>query len=58
MIGTKYVIYTLFYCNKTYTLLRASTVGLPYAKCKVYLAYKPKKCLAIGRLNLGKAKFF
>ena len=39
-------------------MLRALAVGLPYAKCKVHLAYRPKKCLATRRLNLGNAKFF
>ena len=32
-------------------------MGLPYAKCKEHLAFRPKTCLATGRPKLGKAKF-
>ena len=39
-------------------ILRALAMDLPYAKCKVHLAFRPKKCLATERPNLGKAKFF
>ena len=31
--------------------LRASVVGLLYAKCKVHLAFRPKNCSAMGRQN-------
>ena len=45
-------------CSTSVSLLRALAVGLPYAKCKVHLAFKPKKFSATKRPNLGKAKFF
>ena len=45
-------------CSNSVSLLRALAVGLPYAKCKVHLAFKPKIFSATKRPNLGKAKFF
>ena len=39
-----FFFFFFFFASLDASALRASAVGLPYAKCKVHLAYRPKKC--------------
>ena len=42
--GVFFFFFFFFFASLDASALRASAMGLPYAKCKVHLAYRPKKC--------------